>query len=660
MSLPKKAVVLGLDAPIAPRLYNFALKGYLPTFRKLITEGTYAENCLVPFPTITPPNWTTIVTGAWPGTHGITCFNMHKPGMPLTETYPAFDSRDCQAEYIWQAAERVGKKTIIINWPSTWPPTSKELIQIGGAGLSINEWRVDIPRGESFRISISDSLLFSTEVYPLAYQIEFDKPKEWKNVDLNKPSLEAELVVKYRRSRYKVEEETWYFLIQDSSGEGFDIAIIAPERDAKKAFAILRKGEWSKVIVKEFNTEKGTVKAAFKIKLIELSKDGQNVRIFITPISSLSPDDLPVYPPELIKELPLYDDEIYPIATHGVFEAFNLGWIDINTWIECVDMEHVWLSRIASYLLSNKKWDLFFMHMHCPDWSYHMFGPNIDPRSAEDKELVKVYQDAEIKFYQSIDRAINRILKVVGNDTLTVIVSDHGAKPTTKKFHIGQILKEAGLLVTKTDPVTGREVVDLTKSKAIPQRSVYIYINLKGRDPHGIVDPSEYDKVREEVIKALYDYTDPETGKKPILFALKKEDARIIGLYGDRIGDIIFALNPDFGGQHGVYLPTAKWGIGDLRGLLILHGPGIKKGYVMKRTCWLTDIVPTLCYLLEIPIPKHAEGGILYQALEDPNVKLNELRKLREEYEKLKKMYNKLLEAFEKEKALTHTYHEVY
>ena len=100
-------------------------QGVLPTFARLIKGGVWADHCLVPHPTITPPNWTTIVTGAWAGTHGITCFNVHKPGDPLTQVHQGFLAEDCHAEYIWNAAARAGKRTILINYPSTWPNSVK-------------------------------------------------------------------------------------------------------------------------------------------------------------------------------------------------------------------------------------------------------------------------------------------------------------------------------------------------------------------------------------------------------------------------------------------------------------------------------------------------------------------------------------------------------
>ena len=62
---------------------------------------------------------------------------------------------------------------------------------------------------------------------------------------------------------------------------------------------------------------------------------------------------------------------------------------------------------------------------------------------------------------------------------------------------------------------------DVKKSKCFPQRTMYIYINLKGRDPEGIVEPADYEKVQQQIIDALYSYVDPATGqrravKKPV------------------------------------------------------------------------------------------------------------------------------------------------
>jgi predicted AlkP superfamily phosphohydrolase/phosphomutase len=660
MAKPEKLVLIGFDAPIAPRLYEYAVEGHLPNLKRLIEGGVYFENCLVPYPTITPPNWTTIVTGAWPGTHGITCFNMHKPGMPLDQTYAAFDSRDCQAEYLWEAAEREGKLTIILNYPSTWPPRGRNIVQVGGAGLAVNEWRIapdlshvaEVERYASwYGVTLCEDMLFSTEEYPLAAKIVVKEGEGWVNLPVGvKRAREARLDLYFPRALYRVKPTSWWLLLLDY-GSGFVEAAVCRGKDYETALAKLKVGEWSPLINEVFETERGPVRAAFKIKLLELSSDGSKVKLYVTPIGALSGWS---YPEDVASKLEFED--VYPMPSHGVYRALNLGWIDEETFLEVIDMEHRWLAKAACKLMElYPSWSIFIMHAHCPDWAYHAFINKVDPRTALSEEVNKTYLKVELEFYKSLDRMVGEILsKVDLSKTLVVVVSDHGAKPTTHRFNVREVLVKAGLLAYREEG--GVKKIDWSRTKAVPQRACYIYVNLKGRDPEGVVEPSEYDKVVDQVIKALYDYTDPETGLKPVLFALRRGDARVLGLYGDRVGDVVFALRPEFGGQHGPFLPTAAWGIGDLRGLLIMAGPGLKRGVRVSRTVWLTDIVPTVCYLMELPIPKDAEGAVIYQALEDPDSKIRELKELRKRCEELKEKYEKLKAAVEAEMRLTHTY----
>ncbi|HEY66584.1 MAG TPA: hypothetical protein G4O02_18700 [Caldilineae bacterium] len=330
--------------------------------------------------------------------------------------------------------------------------------------------------------------------------------------------------------------------------------------------------------------------------------------------------------------------------------AYNLGWVDLQTYLELNEIFDIWLRDAAAYLITHKEWDLFFMHLHTLDRFHHDLATKMDPLTAKDKAAVARYQEAELYCYRVFDETVGRLVDLAGEDTLVVIVSDHGAKASGLPFDPGQILVDAGLTVYR-ETKEGRREIDWSKTKAVVQRSCYVYVNLKGRDPDGIVEPgAEYEQVRDQVIAALYDYTDPETGKKPIVLALRKEDARVLGLYGERIGDVVFALGNEWGGQHGVFLPTAEYGLGQIKGLLIMAGPGVKQGLRLKRTVWLTDLVPTICYLTELPVPRDVEGGIIYQALENPNARLEELQQLRKNYARVKS-------ALEAERNLTHTYH---
>lgn len=654
MFTAKRVVVIGLDAPITKSILKYSEKGKLPNITKLIKNGVYAENCLVPYPTITPPNWTTIVTGAWPGTHGITCINMHKPSWPLNYTPPAFTSLDCEAEYIWQAAEKARKRTILLNYPSTWPPREKSLIQVGGASVFMNEWMVD--REEQRRIgkfTIADEQLISTEEYPLADVVKLKEAEGWKDLPDGK-HLEAEVRLGYRKNYDKVQPVEGFILVQGSEGKGYDRVSFALEKDSRKILFTLKEGEWSEKQLLTFETNRGEKRSVFKAKLIELSLDGNKLRLYFTPFCQL---DGWSHPPETAENL----ENISGLPGRTAYMAHALGWVDSETWLETMREENTWLGEAAAYLLKNYDWTLFFMHAHAPDAFYHYAINRIDPEVCKDETVVEEYSRIEEGMYISLDEMIGRIIDAVDEKTIVFIVSDHGAVPTERLygydregritrgvFTVSPVLVEAGLLTYKTDEKAGEsielygspKVINWSRTKAVPQRSVYIYVNLKGREPRGIVEPEDYDRVRDEIINALYNYTDPKTGKKPIVFAFKKEDARILGLYGDRIGDVVYGLRADVPAEHGRQMTTGEYGVGSLKGLLIMAGPNIKKDYVLKRTVRLTDIVPTICYLLGLPTPKDAEGAIIYQSLENPDYLIEELENLKRNYNRLKAVYD--------------------
>ncbi|MCM8766687.1 MAG: alkaline phosphatase family protein [Candidatus Omnitrophica bacterium] len=635
----EKCVLIGWDAPIVKRVKKYVEEGVMPNTKRMIDEGVWGENCLVPHPTITPPNWTTIVTGSWIGTHQIVCFNLLEPGQ-LEKTYAAFYKDDCKAEYIWEAAERIGKKTILLNYPSTWPNAVKNGIQVGGGGLAINEYRLRGVMEWGIKVDISADLCFTTEELPQSYLIKIKNIEGWKNLPEEKEFKEAEIKIEFRWSDYISKEKPWYILLINS-GNGYDKVGIYREKDGEKPITILKKGEWSEKIYTEIDTDKGRKRVVFKIKVVELSPDGENLKIYFTPLCSLSGFG---FPSGIEKEFENFNGLPVPCS---FYTSNRLGWIDIETVSELIDLQNEYLGECAKYLLKNKEWDLFFMHAHCPDHFYHPFINEIE----KDKKV----EEAEKKFYISLDNMLGEILKSIDEEkTLIIITSDHGAVPTQEEyretgFDINKILEEKGLIVTEIDESTGKKKIIWEKTKAVGKLSCYVYINLKSKYSHGIVEDREYEEIQNQIINALYDYTDPKTGKKPVAFALKKQDARIIGLYGDRVGDVVYGLYPETPGEHGRQITTGEYGIGSMKGLFIAKGPNIKRGAIIERTIWLTDIVPTICYLLDLPVPKDCEGAVLYQIFQDPDFKLKEFENLKKNYERVKK-------AIEAEKHLTHNY----
>jgi len=617
-------MVIGLDAGLPDEINRLVGEGRLPTFKRILKNGVLLKNALAPYPTITPPNWTTIVTGAWMGTHGITCFNLHTPGTPLDETYQCMKVKDCRSEYIWDAASKVGKKTIIFNYPTTWGAEPKDGVRIAGMGLAVNEWRLDTPTTKRAGVppmlhSLCSNMLFSTEPYPMSVVVDVDEAEGWTDSPVpTDDALEAELPFSFPLAMKKVTQSTtWYALITDFAANGYDTVTVSKTRSGKDVVATLKVGEWSERIEDSFETVEGKKDVAFKIKLVELSPDGETLRLLFTALCQL---DGWAYPEQVAAEL--RDVPGLPIPG-SIFEVFSLGWADVETAVDMYDMQHMWYAHAVDKLLKNHDWDLLFMHAHCPDHAGHRILTYADPVATADPKVCEAHQRAMDRCYESLDKMLAKILENADDETMVVLISDHGAVAKGQEIRVAQILEEAGLLKRADAADDSRNpAIVMSESKAVPQRSCYIYLNLKGRDPDGIVDPADYETVRDQVIAALYDYVEPNTGKKPFSLILRKEDARILGLYGDRIGDVVYAVRGEFMGQHGCLLTTATYGIGALKPLFVMMGPNIKKGVALERNAWLTDLVPTVCYLMGIPLPEDAEGAIIFQAMEDPNFRI--------------------------------------
>ncbi|MDA8217450.1 MAG: alkaline phosphatase family protein [Dehalococcoidales bacterium] len=633
---PEKVLVLGLDSVIAWRVYKFAQDNDLPNLKRLMDEGVFSRNALVPLPTITPPNWTTLATGTWAGTHGITEFDGHIVGDPLDVVHQNMDFREIEAETIWQAAERAGKKSIVFCWPTTWPYEPKDGYRISGFGNNINDWRINVPRAVFTQYNLTHDLLIATGGYPFAAEVNWKKAEGWDGVEHSAKAKEAEVTLVVRRSQFEMAPITWQLLVDDTQGKGYDTVTVAKSKKKGDVYARLKVGEWTPNIHDSFETNDGPKAAVFRMKMVELSPDAENVRIFIPGLCGLHGWGAPASIEDEIKS-----EDGMPMGRAG-WESWQMEWIDDQTLVEVADFTHNWFADASEYLIKNKAWDLYFMHIHTIDWLYHTMSNELDPMTTTSPELHKRCLAMELAVYQGIDRAVGRIIEAAGGPekNLIAVVSDHGAKASGDDFHANPVLEKAGLLTYFPAESGKPRQIDWSKTKAFGMRHVHVYVNLKGRDPQGIVEPGEeYEQVVQQVIDALYTYVDPKTGRRPVPLALKLEDARIIGHYSDHSGDVVYALDPHFGKEHGDFLPTARWGIGDMRALFIMAGPGVKKGVELgKRSIHCVDLVPTLCHLADLPLPKDTEGSVIYQALEDPDAKLKEMESLRRNVERLKRM----------------------
>ncbi len=125
----KKVVVLGIDGVPCSLLKRFIDEGLMPNLAGLVKKGTLS-NMTASIPEVSSTSWSTFMTGVNPGKHGIYGFMELQKGSYKWK-FP--DSRDVSSSTLWDIAGANGKKSIVLNVPSTYP--AKELNGILTAGF---------------------------------------------------------------------------------------------------------------------------------------------------------------------------------------------------------------------------------------------------------------------------------------------------------------------------------------------------------------------------------------------------------------------------------------------------------------------------------------------------------------------------------------------
>ncbi len=649
METAKKIALLGFDCALTNLVRRHIEEGICPNFKKVFENGTVAENCFVPYPTITPPNWTVMATGAWPGTNNITDFWRAIPGeSPCgANTHNSFNWDYVASESIWEAAEKVGKKTVIMNYPMSYNAHKKlkNGVVVGGGALTTGVYMDSVVIAETKGIkrtpdignhfAFCDDLLVTTDTYAgNTAKISFQPATGWSNVDdMGDDPLETSFIQPFANSLFDVKPVTWFVLVRDL-GKGYDTVTLSPTKDYKNAYFTIKTGEWCKAFDADGLMADGSIKKIrMKAKFISIDEDNADNFRLLLPHALNVDGDLWCYPKEKAALLNKGDN----ISTNntGMF-SLSMNWFDLDTWMEFIGIHYDWLGDTAEALLKNGDWDIFYSHAHPTDYIYHVLMTELDPTTCTSQAAHKKAWECHHLLYIYADKYLGRLLNLFDDSTLVTLISDHGATPDGPSVSPSDILVNAGLTVMKEIqmPAWAEEwpdnirhaftnlvqEIDVEKSVALPERACYVYVNLKGRDPGGIVEPQDYEKVQRQIIEAFHDYVHPATGKRPVCLALCKRDAALLGLWGEQCGDVVYAVWPEYSAQHGNILPTAEFGIGDLRTLCVFYGPklGIKKGYSLERRCNLVDLVPTFCYLTGWPVPSTVEGAVIYQIMEDP------------------------------------------
>lgn len=693
--LTEKVVLLGIDG-MDPRFSRKMMdEGKLPNLKKLVERGAARHDLrlLGAVPTITPPMWTTLCTGAYPMTHGIEDFNINLKG-DLDVNFAGIYSTFCHAEQLWNVTAEAGKKTLVWHWPgSAWPPStdSPNLMVVDGTSpgalgfsyasrdgevMVCASTKASQPRfymggaqttehftgdpAELSEVPFTNAAVgmpkkdYYDELWKVFKEgIDFNgyKPKRYMDMRTSLLMPEASAMDDLVKFPMNIslspitEPEGWAnapagskeftllqlygkmsrpcLILQNADGIYDRIAIYAA-KEAPEPLVILDKDVYTKnvydVVPKGKSGELENV--VRNMRALNIAEDASFIRLWVS--NAFSADDNCVWYPHWIFDK--IKERFGPPVPCGMYSGGDLDVMLKCNMEEWKQVAHYQASAIK-YMMQEEGVEVVFSHFHGPDMSAHTYIQYMKNRDNSPHPEEAFYQLHEAT-YQMTDDYIGEFLPMLDEGWTILLFSDHSLVCREQNDHyIGDnfgvntgVMKALGYTALKKDE-QGRDLpeIDWENTRAIQQRSNSIFINLKGRDRFGIVEPADKYELEEQIITDLYKYTDPQTGHRVVSLALHQKDANLLGLGGEyTAGDIIFFIHDDYLRDHGESLSTAV-GYADtsVGPIFAAAGPGVKEGFEMQLFPREVDVTPTAAVLLGVRIPAQCEGSPMYTILSE-------------------------------------------
>jgi predicted AlkP superfamily phosphohydrolase/phosphomutase len=268
-----------------------------------------------------------------------------------------------------------------------------------------------------------------------------------------------------------------------------------------------------------------------------------------------------------------------------------------------------------------------------------------------------------LDLYRQIDEIVGQLLSKLDDNSFVLVVSDHGFCGLHTYLHLNNWLERQGLLSYARRIGLRRHARGLvsTAKRVLPKRAVdrgrqalgaaklidwsrtkayrghpserAIYINLHGREPHGVVEPGvEYERLRQQIKNNLVQLRDPRNGSKVVERVLLPEEV-YSGPYVGEAPDLLLEMSEsyhigfDISGSDVLEDAKAKGlGVHERTGILVAWGPGIRQGGKMDRAS-IVDVAPTALYAMGLAIPDDMDGKVLQELFEPGFLETNPVRR---------------------------------
>ncbi len=550
-----------------------------------------------------------------------------------------------QGEAFWETAAAQGKRALVFRIPGTFPakafPKGRLL-----SGLGVPDMRGRV--GTPYMFTTDNSLMvgeneFSVEVVFL----DFTQIPDFETTIVgpsNKPFYDFALEDAADKcadpeALKKLREEMTTRLEEKGVHKSIDVplAIHWDEAEGTAAFTVqgqtqtLKPGEWSEWQVLEFQFNP-IVKLKGIVRFYLLSAS-PNLSLYMSPIH-IHPENhaIPIsYPSDYAEEL---------LHRFGFYKT--MGWA-VDTWTissgladETQFLSDMYLTvdayqNMMRQLLRDGDWDLYVQMFEYTDRIGHILWRYLDPEHPlYDAEKAPIFEEEMRKAYVRMDSILGEAMEILDPETRLLVLSDHGFASFRKGVNYNRWLIDNGYMTLKgeTGVMTLYDLFDddrlLFKNVDWSRTRVYalglgnLYVNVKGRERDGIVEPGEeYDALVAEIKERLPLLEDPETGERPVHAVYHRDD-----IYRDYDPDLVPDMRVTNPPGYRVSWQTSLGGApekivqdnlrawsGDHCSMDPEFVPGMFYcNFPIRESADILDMGPTVLSLLGVDVPEVMEG----------------------------------------------------
>jgi predicted AlkP superfamily phosphohydrolase/phosphomutase len=624
----RRLIILGIDGMDPQLLHRFIREGKMPNFAKLEAQGDFRP-LTTSIPPQSPVAWSNLITGMNAGGHGIFDF-IHRDPKTLALYFSASRVEGPKhaihlgswaiplgggsAEQLrkgaafWQILDQHGIPNTIFRIPSNFPPVAAKGKTLSGMGTP------------DLRGTYGTFSFYTDDATVTAGAVEGGQVIP---VQVENSRVTANLIGPDNSFRKGSPAATEPFSIVVDPLESVAMVTVQGQE------FVLREGEWSDWIRLEFQLIPffGNVKGMCRFYLKQAHPRFQ---LYVSPINvdPASPA-LPISTPSSYSRF--LTDEAGEFHTQGIAEdtkALSDGILDDNEYLQqarTVLAEH---RRIFDAEFPRFEQGVFFFYFSSLDLNSHMFWRLLDPRHPEyDSALAAQNGSAIADFYQQMDQVLGEVLPRLDDHTTLLVLSDHGFAPYYRSFNLNTWLLNHGYIKLKngaspnsSEPFAN---VDWTETRAYGLGLNGLYLNLRGRETNGIVEPgAAADNLMAEIRAKLLAVQDPKS-KLPVITRVDLASEAYQGPYAREGPDMLVGYNRGYRAGWQTILGafpadelednSNPWSGDHCMDYTLVPGVLLSNRKISIDAPALTDIAPTILAEFGIPKTKGMIGQSVFQ-----------------------------------------------